>query len=184
MAEHSPHDTHDRPDRTDPAAVAAHISDRVWNHARLEVVDTFFAPHFVGHASARPDLHGPEEFKRFARGLRAALPDLRERIELSVHEGDLVFLRSVLTGTHRGELLGVPATGMPVRINRMSIYRFDQDRVVEMWQQIDYLGAFEQLGITPPKDAGPLGQIAHTFALMGRFALLKAKSARKGRTAA
>lgn len=164
--------------------LAAHIADRVWNHADLTTIDEYFQPHFVGHFPGLPDVHGPAEFKKMGTDLRTALPDLRERILVRVQEGDRVFMQAVLTGTHRGDLMGIPPTGVGTVLTEMIILRFEGRKVAELWQQADYLAVLDQLGVVPPKDAGPLRQIAHTFKLMGRFAVLKAKDARRQRAAA
>ncbi|WP_328397675.1 ester cyclase [Streptomyces sp. NBC_00390] len=181
---HGPYGTQ-VPDGRDLKALAADLSDEVWNHARLDVVDEFFAPDFHGHMPVIPDVHGPEEFKQLSRDLRAGLPDLREQVQSVLGEGDRVFIRSILTGTHLGEMMDLPPTGTPIRMNQTFIYRFERGKVVELWQQIDYLGVMRQLGVVPPQGASQLGRIAHTFKLMGRFAVLQIKAARsKERTTA
>ncbi|MEU4798284.1 ester cyclase [Streptomyces sp. NPDC023327] len=164
--------------------LAAHIADRVWNHADLGAIDEYFLPHFVGHFPGLPDVYGPADFKKMGADLRKALPDLQERILVQVQERDRVFMQAVLTGTHRGDLMGIPPTGVATVLTEMIILRFEGRKVAELWQQADYMGVMEQLGVVPPRDAGPLGQIAHTFKLMGRFGVLKAKDALRQRSAA
>lgn len=170
-----PHDTPQH-DLTELKDLAAHIADRVWNQADLGAIDEYFVPHFVGHFPGLPDVHGPADFKKMATGLRTALPDLGERILLQVQDGDRVFMQALLTGTHRGDLMGIPPTGRPTRLTEMIILRFEGRKVAELWQQADYLGVFSQLGIAPPENAGPLGSVAHTFKTVGRLGVLAAKA--------
>lgn len=170
-----PHDTPQH-DLTELKDLAAHIADRVWNQADLGAIDEYFVPHFVGHFPGLPDVHGPADFKEMATGLRTALPDLGERILLQVQDGDRVFMQALLTGTHRGDLMGIPPTGRPTRLTEMIILRFEGRKVAELWQQADYLGVFSQLGIAPPENAGPLGSVAHTFKTVGRLGVLAAKA--------
>ena len=58
-----------------------------------------------------------------------------------------------LTGTHRGPLLGNPATGHRVEVHGMVRSRFRDGKVVEDWEILDRLGLFEQLGLWGGDDA-------------------------------
>ena len=57
-----------------------------------------------------------EGLKGVLRGMRAGFPDMHWSIEEQIAEGDKVVTRFEWTGTHRGEFLGVPATGRPVKV--------------------------------------------------------------------
>jgi predicted ester cyclase len=52
----------------------------------------------------------------FAR-LHRAYPDLHITVEDSIAEGDRVVSRDSVTGTHRGEHMGIPPTGKSVTYN-------------------------------------------------------------------
>lgn len=68
---------------------------------------------------------------------RQAFPDLEFRIVDVVGEGSLVAINLVLTGTHLGDWMGIPATGREVSVDEMMFFRFDDDKVVELWEVID-----------------------------------------------
>ena len=53
------------------------------------------------------------------------------------------------TGTHEGELLGIPPTGKPVEITGFDLFRIEGDRIAEMWQNWDTLGLMQQVGAIP-----------------------------------
>ena len=57
-------------------------------------------------------------------------------------------MRVTITGTHAGLGLGVAPTGRAIRISSMSMARVRDGRLVEGWDNVDYLGLFAQLGIT------------------------------------
>jgi predicted ester cyclase len=58
-----------------------------------------------------------------------------------------------VTGTHRGDFLGVPATGKPVDVQLVDIIRFGDDGLAhEHWGVFDTLTMLQQLGAVP---AGP-----------------------------
>ena len=65
-----------------------------------------------------------------AEALLTAFPDLRlERIDLIV-DGERHADRWILTGTHRGPLFGIPATGRPVRVEGATFTRLGPDGLV------------------------------------------------------
>jgi steroid delta-isomerase-like uncharacterized protein len=92
---------------------------------------------------------GAEAVKEvFARLLRA-YPDLHITIEDLVEEGDKVVMRNTVTGTHRGEYMGLPPTGRSVTYNEIFIFRFAGGRVAETWGVVDVLSQMRQLGAIP-----------------------------------
>jgi predicted ester cyclase len=79
---------------------------------------------------------------------RAAFPDLRMVREDVVASGDKVVARVRATGTHKGELMGMPATGKSVDVQLIDIMRFDDDGLVaEHWGVVDMLAMMQQLGV-------------------------------------
>ncbi|MGY1808253.1 ester cyclase [Blastococcus sp. SYSU D00669] len=84
----------------------------------------------------------------YAEGLRAvvrAFPDYRWEIEHLLVDGDVVAAHFTDTGTHRGEWLGVPATGRRVTAREFAFYRWAGGRIAEVWVTADDLGVLEQL---------------------------------------
>jgi predicted ester cyclase len=84
----------------------------------------------------------------FARLLRA-YPDLHITIEDLVEEGDKVVSRNTVSGTHRGEYMGIQPTGKSVTYNEIFIGRFAGGRIAETWGVVDVLSQMRQLGALP-----------------------------------
>ena len=85
--------------------------------------------------------------KAFFRMQVAAFPDLAMTVEDVVDGGDKVVARVRFTGTHQGELMGMPATGRTVNVAVIDIMRFGDDGLVhEHWGVFDALGMMRQLG--------------------------------------
>lgn len=84
---------------------------------------------------------------RFFRDLVSAVPDAQITATDVVAGGDRVAIRFTLTGTHRGELLGAPATGASLAVEGMTILRFDGNRVAERWNRLDEVALLGQLGV-------------------------------------
>jgi predicted ester cyclase len=78
---------------------------------------------------------------------RAAFPDWHSDPGLVIGEGDLVVEQFTASGTQRGEIMGVPATGRTVRLNGINVFRVRDGRIVERWGRLDDLGLLSQLGL-------------------------------------
>ncbi len=76
-----------------------------------------------------------------------AFPDSHWTIEDLIAEGDKVISRVVQRGTHETEWLGVPATGDKIEVGIINIFRIENGKIVQVWEQYDQLGWMMQLGI-------------------------------------
>jgi steroid delta-isomerase-like uncharacterized protein len=94
-----------------------------------------------------------EGLKDVLRGMRAGFPDMHWSVEEQIAEGDKVLTRFVWSGTHRGEFLGVSATGRSVTVWGMVIDRFQDGKIKETRFIMDVLGLMMQLGVFPPPKA-------------------------------
>jgi len=68
-------------------------------------------------------------------------------VEDLVAEGDKVMSRVSLTGTHSGELEGIPPTGRTFTLSEFTVLRLEEGRIVEEWEILDELGLMHQLGM-------------------------------------
>ena len=68
-----------------------------------------------------------------------------------IAEGDKVLTRFEWTGTHRGDFLGVPATGRSVKVWGMVIDRLQSGRIKDTRIIMDIFGLMMQLGAIAPK---------------------------------
>jgi predicted ester cyclase len=65
--------------------------------------------------------------------------------------GDIVAIRYIVEGTHRGNLLGFPATGRHVRWNAIDWYKISNGKIVEEYASDDILKILADIGAyTPP----------------------------------
>ena len=127
--------------------IARAYIDHVWNRHELDRFDEFVAEDVVHHDSSGGQ--GLAWMKETAAGLLEAFPDLRTTIEEEIVEGDRVVQLQTNTGTHQGEFNGLPATGKCIAISSIWIYRFVDDKIVELWGQADNLTMMQQLGLIP-----------------------------------
>jgi steroid delta-isomerase-like uncharacterized protein len=105
-----------------------------------------------GQTGPQEEIHGPAEFVLFVKRIRAAFPDINLRVEDIFGTEDKVVVRWSGTMTHRGEDLGVPATGKPVRLTGISIAQISDGQIVEGWDNWDQLAMLEQIGAYKPPE--------------------------------
>ena len=123
--------------------------EKVWNDGDLKAADLYIAPDYVRHDPAAPeDVQGLDDFKEMVTMYRTAFPDLHLNIEDIIAGGDkgeTVAVRWSSTGTHQGELMGIPATGNQVQITGIVIARIEGGQNVEAWIQ-NKRGAYRLYG--------------------------------------
>ena len=89
--------------------------------------------------------------------LRDAFPDRVDVIEDIVAEGDRVGMLWRLTGTHQGNLFGIPPTGRKIDVHEIGKFRLAAGKITEGWFLADELGLLKQLGTQlPPREDGRL----------------------------
>lgn len=122
--------------------------EEVWNQKRAEVIDELFSHDCIarGMGPNGTDLVGPDSFKGVHALFIGAFPDLRIEIGPMVVSGDMVASQLLCSATHQGDDLGIPASGRPVNFTAMTIARIKDGKIVEGWNCIDLLTAFQQVG--------------------------------------
>jgi steroid delta-isomerase-like uncharacterized protein len=120
----------------------------VWNEGRTQTIYDLLAPDAVaiGELEDGSQLRGPAEFVPFVERIRGAFPDINVVVEDVFGAEDKVVLRWSATMTHRGDHLGMPATGERVRISGMTIARIGDKQIIEGWDNWDQLGMLKQIG--------------------------------------
>jgi predicted ester cyclase len=116
-----------------------------WNARRLAVFDELYDPGVIDHGNPA-GLETRDCTKQLAVLCWRAFADLRVIIHDQVAEGDRVVTRWMASGTHTGELMGVPPTGNPIVLDGVRIDRLLGEKVVECWAVVDWLGTLRQIG--------------------------------------
>ena len=136
-------------------AAARRLIDEVWNKGKFDAIDGLVTKDVVGHDPINP-VKGIDAFREVVKKYRTAFPDCHMEIQDLFSANDKVVMRWRGTGTHRGPLEGLPATGRQATVSGITIYRFSGDRICETFDQWDALGLMQQLGAVtlPGKAAG------------------------------
>lgn len=134
---------------TDEAKAIRRRYHDAWNDGDADALDGIMTPDVVNHSPLPGQAAGVEGFKQALTWMRSGVPDLRITIDSAVAEGDRVSTRWTGTGTHSGELMGIPATGKAVTVSGIDICRISDGRIAEYWQELDTLSMLRQLGVIP-----------------------------------
>ena len=113
-----------------------------------------------GPALPEGEVHSREEWASFIRANREGFPD----IEFSINEllvGDKVAMAELtISGTHRGEFMGIPPTYRSIEIRAIDKFLIENGQVVEWRPYFDSQEIPEQLGLSFPAVVGQLPKLA------------------------
>lgn len=101
-----------------------------WN---MPMVDELVAENFISHDWPKGTPAGTQSFKAFYSKIKVTLPDASYHTEDIIAENDKVAVRWRLQGTQEGDFEGIAATGKPITLNGIAIYRIADDKVQERW---------------------------------------------------
>jgi steroid delta-isomerase-like uncharacterized protein len=102
----------------------------------------------VSHDPALPEeMSGPEGFAQAVQGYRTAFSDLTLTVEEMFSDGDYVCSRWSSSGTHDGDLMGIPPTGKHASVTGIGIDKIQDGKIVESWTEWDNAGLMQQLGL-------------------------------------
>ena len=125
--------------------------EEVWNKGNLAVLNELIAKDHVNSGPGTlPGLPtGPEGAKQLVTVYRNAFPDIHFKIDELIAEGDKVVTRWTAQGTHKGELVGIPATGKSSTVTGINVDRIVNGKIVESWGIFDQFGMMQNLGVIP-----------------------------------
>jgi steroid delta-isomerase-like uncharacterized protein len=122
---------------TNKALVERYYAE-VINGRNLDAVASFFA-----------DERMVEGVRKGCFSYFEAFPDLHVSLDELIAEGDRVFLRSTMTGTHDGEYKGIPATGRHISAESAEVYRIADGKFAGYWCLANVAGLMRQLTEEP-----------------------------------
>jgi steroid delta-isomerase-like uncharacterized protein len=102
---------------------------------------------FRAHLSGMPETLDNAAWSGFMAAFTTGFPDARIAIESCVADGDTVATRWTLTGTHRGEFQGIPATGREVTFSGIEFNRVAAGKLAEHWSMFDNVALLRQIGV-------------------------------------
>jgi len=114
------------------------------NTGNLALLDKYVAPGYTEHSEG---FQGVEPFKQQIIAFRAAFPDLRVTIEDLLADGGRFASRTTVTGTHTGDLMGMPPTGKHISVEAIDIGSIQNGQAQERWGGLNMYALLTQLGV-------------------------------------
>lgn len=133
----------------DPAEeFVRHLFAVAWNTGDISGLDAALAAdsvlfHYRG-SSAYTSL---AELEGLISHWRSAFPDLHMELLDLVSDTETLAARVRYSGTHEGVWFGIPPTGRSINVDEMMFFRFEDGRLVELWEVDDQLSMRTQLGV-------------------------------------
>jgi steroid delta-isomerase-like uncharacterized protein len=123
--------------------IVRRVYEDVVNNHNLDVLGNYFTPNYVNHKNPG----GLEGTRQLFVMLFEAFPDVRVSIDSIGAEGDRVWVRITMQGTHHGPFMGTPPTGRTFAATTVNELRLENGKIVEEWGVTDTLAMLQQLGI-------------------------------------
>ena len=129
-------------------AVVRRFYEQMNNERKNDLAPELFTADHVMHDPQVPGGTGPQ-------GMADTIAVYQENvdghwgIEEIFSTDDRVVVRWTGSGTHVGEINGIPATGNKVKVDAISIHRMEDSKIAETWEVWDTLGFLQQLGVVP-----------------------------------
>ncbi len=116
------------------------------NTGNLDALREIIAPNITEHDPAPNQGKGPDGYITMFTDMRTAFPDIKVDVESMVADEEQVAMAYTMSGTHKGNFLGIPATGKKIKARGVQIAKFKDGKMVERWGSSDELGILKQIG--------------------------------------
>jgi steroid delta-isomerase-like uncharacterized protein len=124
------------------------VMEATWSTGDYEALKELLAPDYAFYyPSNNPNPVSREELIEFVKMYRKAFPDISLSTEEIISTKNKIIIRFIERGTHEGEFMGIPATGNKYETSGIGIISIENGKVVEMREEYDVLGLYQQLGM-------------------------------------
>ena len=127
-------------------AVVVPYNKEVIETGNMDLLKEMVTPDFTNHSALEGMSAGIDGLIYFFTGiLHTAFTGLKVDVQDMIAEGDKVTTRKVITGTHQGTLMGIPATGKQVTIKVIDILTIDNGKIKEHWGENNFAAVMQSL---------------------------------------
>ncbi|MDQ1428756.1 MAG: hypothetical protein QOK39_2232, partial [Acidimicrobiaceae bacterium] len=147
------------------------------NRGDLDILNHLVYDDYIEHDPVPGQKPGVEGLKEAYTMFNSPFPDLAFIFDDVICEDDMVFGRGIISGTHKGEFFGVPATGKKVHWTGTRLFRLRDGKVVEGWVNIDMMSLMQQMGVVPTPPGPDLSQLPTPPVLTGKASSVEANRA-------
>ncbi|MBK0328390.1 ester cyclase [Rhodobacteraceae bacterium F11138] len=114
----------------------------VWVKNNLEAIDLYFAPNTEAGGIIPEMSFGPDEFRELIYAVRNLLGDIDVELPVVIENGEWAAAMITARATRADN-------GAPVEVTGQTMARFEGDKLIEAYNQFDYVSLFEQLEQLP-----------------------------------
>jgi steroid delta-isomerase-like uncharacterized protein len=111
--------------------------EEAWGKGNLAAVNDYIAADYVEHTLPSGSQQGREALKHFVAMYHEAFPDKKVTMHDIFGQADRAAYRWSAIGTHLGELMGIPPTGLHMTTTGITIHRIVGGKCVEGWASVD-----------------------------------------------
>ena len=129
-------------------AVVRRFYEQMNNERKNELAPELFSDDHVMHDPHVPAGKGPQGMADVVSVYQKGVEG-HWGIEELFSAGDKVVVRWTGSGTHVGEVNGIPPTGKKIAVDAISIHQLRDGKIAETWEVWDTLGFLQQLGVVP-----------------------------------
>lgn len=141
---------------------------RIWNNQEYEHIPDVVSQSYVLHDPMAPEqlpgpkgeIHGPDGLERYIRAVTPAFPDMQMTLDEMVSRDNVVLTEDTFTGTHDGELFGLPPTGRNIEVTEMQKYHIVDGKIETQAVYYNVEDIKSQLGLTFPAVVWQLPKLA------------------------
>jgi len=119
---------------------------RAFSDRNPDLLDEAVAPVWQDIPLAPHQAPGREGMKPLIRQFSAAFPDAKVTVHEIFGVPGRAAVRAEISGTHRGEWFGVPATGKAFVLPIHEFHRIENGRLTHTWHMEDWFGWLHQVG--------------------------------------
>lgn len=117
----------------------------ILNKRKFEQLDSLISKDYVNRQGDK----GVAGFQKQIPELLKAFPDAQWTLTAIVAEGDKVFVKQSMKGTHTGEFQHIPPTNKVITSEGTVLYEFRDGKIINHETQTDRLAFLQQLGLIP-----------------------------------
>ena len=119
--------------------------EEVWNTGNADLMDELMDENMLDHNPV-PGLPPGRAARAQILAMFHAAFEVKMHLDLLLADGDYVIDRWTASLTHKGEFMGLPATGKTAQLTGIDISRLADGKITETWHQEDIAGLMQQLG--------------------------------------
>ena len=129
-------------------AVVRRYYEQMCNERKNDLAAELFTGDHVMHDPQVPAGTGPQGMVDTISVYQTGV-DGHWGIEEIFSTDDRVVVRWTGSGTHVGEINGIPPTGKKIAVDAISIHRMAGTKIAETWEVWDTLSFLQQIGVVP-----------------------------------